>query len=334
MDDKIEGNNSFKKQEFEPVPKEEMKESKYIPLSQKVTRRGGFNFGNLLLGMLIIFVGIIFLGRTTGLFYINIDIWKLWPIFIILFGLSIFSHGGRVSSIIAVVVILLIVAFVWILVFTNLNMGWKGVVYEIEDISIEREHSVDSFLVRIKTGAGKLTIDGGGSKLISGTFESDYLKLNTSSEVKGNLQNVTLSTKPSFAGFGSHINDLKLSINPDIPIKLELDTGAIDMDLDLSEVKVKSLDIDTGASSLDLIMGDKVNIFKMEIDSGASSINISLPRTVGARVAIDSGLSSKDLHDFKKINSNTYESNNFYDADKIVDIDIDMGISDLDISWY
>lgn len=334
MSEKNENNKKFEKEEFESVPKEEVREVKVVHPYQKITRRGGFNFSNLFLGMLIIFMGIIFLGRTTGWFYINIDLWKLWPILIILFGLSILSRGGWVSSIITVIVILLIIALVWILVFMNLNLGWKGVVHEIGDISIERKHGVNSALISIKTGAGKLTVDGGGEKLVSGTFESDYLKLNIDQKVRDGLQEVTISNRPSFVGFGSHINDLRLSINPNIPIELELDTGAIDMDLDLNEINLKSLDINTGASSLNLIIGDKVNNCNIEIDSGASLINITLPQTVGVRLTINSALTSKNLNNFKKIDSDTYESNNYHDVDKIVNIDIDIGVSSLTIDWY
>lgn len=70
MSEKSGNNKKFEKEEFESVPKEEVRGVKVVQPYQKVTRRGGFNFGNLFLGMLIIFVGIIFLGRTTGWFYI------------------------------------------------------------------------------------------------------------------------------------------------------------------------------------------------------------------------------------------------------------------------
>ena len=50
--------------------------------------------------------------------------------------------------------------------------------------------------------------------------------------------------------------------------------------------------------------------------------------------SIDSALTSKNLNNFKKIDSDTYESNNYHDVDKIVNIDIDIGVSSLTIDWY
>ncbi len=324
-----------KKEISESVLKEEPKTAKETQPSEKKMRKDGFNFGNLFLGIFLIFLGIVLLGKSTGWYEVNISVnlWQLWPLLIIFIGLSLLSRGRWSSFIITVVVTIIVIAIVGFMMFFGMGTKNGKISKNIENISIKKEYGVDSALIRVETGAGRLKIDGGGQDLIFGEFESDFLMLDTESEVEGDIQKVTIRTTGNWRGFGMPANDLKLSINPDIPVKIELATGAIDMDINLSEVAAKSIDIDSGVSSLELVMGDKVSSSIVKINSGVNSIDVTLPRTVGARLTIDAALTSKDLNGFKKLDSNIYESYNYDIADKIIDIDLNVGASSISIDW-
>jgi hypothetical protein len=105
------------------------------------------------------------------------------------------------------------------------------------------------------------------------------------------------------------------------------------MNMDLSDLQLTKLDIDTGASSLDLILGDKVDQANISIEAGASSLDITVPKTVGVRVNIDAGLSSKNLNDLEKVDDNTYQSEGYDEAEKKADINLDIGVSSLNVRW-
>ncbi|KKW22510.1 MAG: hypothetical protein UY65_C0023G0018 [Parcubacteria group bacterium GW2011_GWA2_51_12] len=98
-------------------------------------------------------------------------------------------------------------------------------------------------------------------------------------------------------------------------------------------MNVTDFNLDTGASSLDLIFGDKQATSRVAVDAGASSINITIPRTVGAKLVVDGGLSSRNFQDFRSLGEGEYESENYASAQKKVEINIDAGVSSLNVGW-
>ena len=63
-------------------------------------------------------------------------------------------------------------------------------------------------------------------------------------------------------------------------------------------------------------------------------VEISLPKTVGARIKVDSGISSKKLDGFEKTGEREYQTSNYDLADKKIEMDLDIGITDLKINWF
>jgi hypothetical protein len=329
-------NSQKEKEATKKVPSKETIQPPPQPPQKKPPR--GYNYGNLFLGTFIVLVGFVLLGQSTGLYHINLDIWQLWPLLIIAIGLSLLSRGSWVAALITALVTILVLAIIGTVILINAVSGEGGTFQSraptFEHFSIERELGVKSALIKVQTGVGRLTIDGGSKRLVSGTFRSSFLRLDTQSEVKSGVQQVTLKTVGSLRRFGRRTNELEFSINSFIPVQLVVESGAIDMDIDLSKVNAELVDIDTGASRLNLVMGNEATYSKVNIGAGASSINIDLPGTVGARVVIDSGLSSKDLVGFKKVNSKTYETENYNTALKKVEINLDVGVSSVTIEHH
>ncbi len=72
----------------------------------------GFNFGKLLFGLLLIGFGLVFFARALGLLSFNLNIsWAyIWPLLIVLFGLSLLSRGNWVATLIGTVVSLVVLA--------------------------------------------------------------------------------------------------------------------------------------------------------------------------------------------------------------------------------
>lgn len=125
-------------------------------------------------------------------------------------------------------------------------------------------------------------------------------------------------------------NDWRLKLNNKIIYDLSIKTGAINMDCNLSGFKVEKLYIESGASNINLVIPQYDS--KIIIDTGVSNIDIAIPKNVGATVGIDSGIAIKDLDDFIKRNG-TYISHNYNDSEFKVDIEIDCGVSRIDIYY-
>ncbi len=294
-----------------------------------------FNFGRLFLGFFIIFIGLALLGENIGLYHVEIDFWSFWPILIIAFGLSLLSRGSWLSLLIALVVIALVITLVAISFYSNFDwfkeQGIRRV--EAELISIPYLLGAKSALIKVKTGAGKLSIDGGGGGLVSGRFDSNFLKLETESRLKDGVQEVILETKGSWGTFRKKPrNDLDLSISSSLPVDLYLKTGAMKMEIDLTEIKARTVEIESGASSLRLALGDLAENSELRIKSGASAIDISVPSSVGARLELKGGLVTKSLKGFKEVGDGVYETDNYRTADKKTEIFLNIGVSSLRVS--
>ena len=125
-------------------------------------------------------------------------------------------------------------------------------------------------------------------------------------------------------------NNWELKLNNQIIYDLSVETGAINVDCNLSDFKVEKLYIESGASNINLVLPQYNS--KIIIDTGVSNINIAIPKNVGATVNIDSGIAVKDLDDFIK-RSGTYISHNYNESEFIAEIEINCGVSDIDIDY-
>jgi len=125
-------------------------------------------------------------------------------------------------------------------------------------------------------------------------------------------------------------NHWQLKLNNEIIYNLSVETGAINTDCNLSGFKVEKLYIESGASNINLVLPQYDS--KIIIDTGVSNINIAIPKNVGATVNIDSGIAIKDLDDFIKRNG-TYISYNYNESEYKTEIEIECGVSNIDINY-
>jgi len=125
-------------------------------------------------------------------------------------------------------------------------------------------------------------------------------------------------------------NNWQLKLNNKIIYNLSVKTGATDIDCNFLDFKVENLYIESGASNINLVV-PKYNS-KIIIDTGVSNIDIVIPKNVGTTVNIDSGIAIKDLDGFVKRDSG-YISNNYNGSEFKVDIEIDCGVSNINIRY-
>ena len=295
----------------------------------------GFNFGNLFLGLIILFIGIFYLCKNYGWLpeNLNLEILRLWPILIITVGLSLLNSEGFLSKSIGFVIFLIVITITSFIIFYGVKNDTKPILNE-NPFRIERSEKTNYSSIVIKSGVGKVNITGGSEEFADGNLRSNISNLKIDNDTSSEKQKLSLKveSRDRIESLSKIENDLTVKLSSELPTDISLNLGVADTRLDLREVLVNDLDIEIGVASLDLIMGDRAEIARVNLRSGVSSVKISLPDNVGSRIIIKEGLSSKQLKDLEKIDDKTYQTVNYDEAEKKIEIDLDIGLSKLEIN--
>ncbi len=320
-------NNLNQKTNQEKVPgKIKQVQYKLLPPTDKR------DWGKVLLGVLVILLGAFYLLKNFGLLPagINLNLWQLWPILIVVIGLSLLSRRNW-SNIGAGAIVTLIILAIIALIF------WSGA-YDLtkdvadRDINLALAPNADKTEVRLDLGAVELDIEGVTAALLNGEVRSSGGDLSVSDSVLDGTHKAEVNLSSDlFSLFGKKVNQVDLALNNTLPMELYLQSKQSDLNLDLSNYHITYAEIETGASTFDLILGDKVARAEYKIKTGASTIDIETPLNAGVRVTLQGKMVSRDLEGFVKVDNNTFVSSNYEEAEKFIELHIDMGVSGLSI---
>jgi len=263
----------------------------------------------------------------------------LWPVLLILLGLSIISRrwrGGWIVMIIAVLgsFFLIFAPLLGVKYFKNL----KGATKVQSEGTISEANIPDATRGKVKIDAGALALDvsGRNDKMVSGSYKTNFYNFSTKSELSDSTWNYNITNQPNSGKFilGNSKNELNLNFTDRIPLDLDLNSGASKINLDLSQIIVGDLSLNSGASDITITYGDRVEDRSItDINAGASNIEIKLPTGIGAEVTFDGGLIGKKLSGFKSEKNNKYQSENFDSAKKQIFITIKAGASSVKVSY-
>lgn len=182
--------------------------------------------------------------------------------------------------------------------------------------------------IKLDHGAGRLDIRAGASSgsLLDGNCDQE---VEVRSRKEGSQLDVKLRMAPQFWMWAPGESlDWSLRLNPETPIRLDIDSGASTSTLDLSGLKITELDLDTGASTTDILLPANAGQTRVDIDTGASTLKLTVPQGVAASIRIKSGLSSIDVDEsrFPKLDGGTFRSADYETSPNRVEITIDSGV--------
>jgi hypothetical protein len=288
--------------------------------------------GRILIGLVIIVIGGAYLARALG--WIDIDpgaLLQLWPVLIIAGGIALLPRTGLLSWVIGFFAITLTIAAVGTMFYTG---AFEQRVVEVTEFAQEKHKDSEQGSVRIQTGAGKLTVRGHESEhLASGIVRSDVSRVHIEDELGNGTQHIVLRSETDrtlwIGSRMSHTMDVLLA--NDIPLTVDIQSGAMDMDIDFRNVLLERSTFSIGASNLNIMFGD-MSSADVTIKAGASSITVTVPETVGVRASIDSGITSHTFTGLQKIEDNVYESPNIEDAEHVITLTFKVGASSATIT--
>jgi len=303
-------------------------------------------------GVILVMIGILFILKNVGLIYFDwLTMWRLWPLVLILWGVSLIPVKDYIKLILSVVAIALSVFLVnrydktgyydfgWHNRNHRFEREWKGDWSENSD-GQELSQAFDSTINRVSLS---LEAAAGEFKLSDSVPSDKMITLNK----KGNIGNysmtatndsshlqINLNIEDSNVKFNNKGMRVLLGLNKNPVWDFDFDIGAASLKFDLSSYKVGDLSIDGGASSIDIKLGDLNDVTKVTINAGASSIDLSLPESCGAEIRTETVLTSRNFSGFKKVGDGLFRTDNFGTSTHKIMIEIDAGVSSVDISRY
>jgi hypothetical protein len=322
----------------------------------------------LIPGLILVLIGAAFLLNNFGYVHFHwINILHLWPLFLVMAGINlVFAHNTTAWATILKITVL-VGGFAIILFgnFGNRFNFWPHYRYSYNnnDNNNDGDDNDDdsdststtpgtkwggkaNFAEPYKAGIkyARLKIGGGGTTYRLNDVTSELFEADT----RGSRNKYDLTERQddstsvldfhmhSHNGFnwGSEKNDVNIRLNPNPVWDVEVETGATDLNFDLSKFKVKSLKLHGGAASFNVKMGQPQSMTDVDISTGVSSVEVSIPQNAACSIQTDSGLSSNNFDGFTKSSDNNFETPGYSTAKNKMHIHISGGLSDFKVRRY
>lgn len=293
-------------------------------------------------GSLLITLGALFLLNNVLHFELAWSfLWKLWPLVLIIWGASALTNNMVVKHILSVSKAVLLA----IVIFAGIKSSWCSFDdirwdddedYKFEHQTFTAPYSKESPKATFifKAGAGKFTINDTTDELFYADAKSSINDFQFENDSEDNVVRLTMQEKKYHFRSFSAKNFAEIKLNPNPEWDIDVNIGAASGNFDFSDYKIKDLKINSGAASLSIKLGDKVDESNVSVKTGVSSINISIPSSVACEINSKTGLASKNYNGFNEVGSHRYRTDNFDSAAKKIYLSVDAGVSSINVNRY
>jgi hypothetical protein len=174
----------------------------------------------------------------------------------------------------------------------------------------------ESTRVGLSMGAGKLTVTGGASDLVSADFAYNVpeWKPSTVQSLSGTQSEIQISQGSSSSSSGNTDNQWDVALNDARPLSLIAHVGAGEAHLTLGSLNLRRIELTIGAGQVDMdLRGTPTTSYTVSVHGGVGQATIHLPKTVAISASASGGLgdiSAKGLEkrDGRWINPNATSS--------------------------
>lgn len=298
-------------------------------------RYKGWDLSRIFWGMLLVVVGLLILLDNLNIVEVHFDnLWAYWPLLIVGWGVSMLNIKGTWWSFVSAV---LLIGSLGLLAWAAIGMvPTRQVDDGVQGRQVDIGNKVERLDVTVRAGAGNIRVDSRDSDVpVEAVLRSNFTTLKVDSRVDDGTQKVDVSAEGSRVWWNGGLrNDLDLHLTRQLPVSLSVDTGASDLDADLSDVMLERLDIDVGANSSMVKLGDLVDLVEVQISAGASSLTLRVPQESGVSVDLDKGLSSQNVAGLEDRGDGLYETADYDSATKKIAIRGDIGVTSFTLERY
>jgi hypothetical protein len=288
--------------------------------------------------VLLIAVGIILLLNTLGI--LEWSIWwsllRLWPVLLIAAGLDLLI--GRRSTwgafLVAALTLALLAAALWLIVNGAAAGGanTQSIRQPLGDVT-----QAD---IALNPAVGVLRVDAlpESADLVRGTVPADDgLQVDQEFAQQGSQATYSLTTRgeawvPNLGGWDQdQVWDLGLSPAPSL--RLWVNMGAGQTDLDLGGLNLNRLEVDNGLGFTEVLLPAEGS-YEASISQAMGGITLVLPESLAVRITADTGLTGRNLPTgFVQEGDNVYTSPGYGTATDRVQVDLSLAMGMLTVRY-
>ena len=197
---------------------------------------------------------------------------------------------------------------------------------ETQTIRLDSATSAD---VHIEFGAGELTVGGGSSNLMDGTFRYnvDEWKPVIDYHENGAVGSLTVSQQGDSVPVGNTVtNEWDIQLSDEVSLDLHINTGAGTSELNLNSLELNNLEVVSGAGITHIdLTGNWQHDVKVSIHGGVGEIVVRLPADIGVAVKMDTALVSVETNNLNK-GSDGYTNAAYGSTTNTLTMDLQAGV--------
>ncbi len=164
--------------------------------------------------------------------------------------------------------------------------GPAGLERATKSVALDGAEKLDA---RMRMAAGEFKLAGGATGAMDAEFEASprtwLPEVQYSVEGTSGVLRVTQPNVEGFDFMGDMRNVWDVKLASGVPVDLDVEFGAGDSTVDLSEVDVRELHVLTGAGETRVdLTGERTADVSAEIEAGVGELTVKVPKDVGVRI--------------------------------------------------
>jgi Domain of unknown function (DUF5668) len=280
---------------------------------------------------ILIGLGLLALGANLGAISGDrlLRLADLWPLILVVIGAVMIcrrAFQGTTRDLAAILVVLIAV------VGAAAYVAVRGPVPTDTRIldSSDRAGGLSQATLHLVAGTATVNVDGSsalGADLYRAHIEySGPTPIVTLDRATGNLQ---ISHTDEYAFLGGRHFVLALQVSSAVTWNIAVDTGAANTSLNLSTLKIGSINLNTGASRDEITLGAPAGIVPISVDGGALTVQMHRPVGTQASLHISAGAVnlSADGRQYHGIGDQAWQTDGYDHATDAYRVEVNGGAS-------
>jgi hypothetical protein len=244
--------------------------------------------------------------------YIYVPFTHIWPIVLIVVGLSIFRVKSPASLIVGVFLL------IFAITITSFSVSIRKDAIESNTQTISSSMSgMKSINTDMSFNTTDISIKGGESD-IDGKYISNYgILANSITADKDSVRNINLQQLDIKPGFGLYSKKVNLIFPKNIPAIFDINANLSLLSLDLKDILLKSANFTLKGSEASINLDQIEKESTLNITSTASRVTVTIPANTKVLLSTNHRFTTNDFIGFtqKGEDSKLYESSNYKDLD-------------------